>query len=143
MKMPRVKLAMGSVVVATTFLCAGCSKRVYTTRDRWLLSRDSITEVRVQFDSIWERDSIYVEVRGDTLRHEVHKWRYRDRILRDTVERLRQDTVVRIEQRPAEAPAPALKWRERLFLNIGKGALCIVALGSLILIIRFLCRKSP
>lgn len=62
-------------------LCA-CSPRVQTLREVEYRDRDVVHNFR---DSIHTRDSIYVEVKGDTVYKFRDRLRYRDRIKTDTV----------------------------------------------------------
>lgn len=87
----RLKL---SVALTAVLLTCGCTKRIYVPVDRYVMARDSLRRVEVRYDSVCERDSIVVTQRGDTVNREVWRWRYRDRMARDTLWRERRDTVV-------------------------------------------------
>jgi hypothetical protein len=43
---------------------------------------------RLRVDSIYSRDSIFLYVKGDTVRLEKYIYRYQDRLVRDTVSRV-------------------------------------------------------
>lgn len=57
---------------------------------------DSVYVAKAQRDSIFERDSVYVAVKADTVFFSRVQYRYRDRILRDTVCVLSIDTISKI-----------------------------------------------
>ena len=54
---------------------------------------DSVYVNKVQRDSIRLQDSIFVFVKGDTVRIEKYKYLYRDRAVRDTVRLVERDSV--------------------------------------------------
>lgn len=54
---------------------------------------DSVYVNKVQRDSIRLQDSIFVFVKGDTVRIEKYKYLYRDRVVRDTVRLVERDSV--------------------------------------------------
>lgn len=57
---------------------------------------DSVYVAKAQRDSIFERDSVYVAVKADTVFFSRVQYRYRDRILRDTICVLSIDTISKI-----------------------------------------------
>ena len=64
---------------------------------------DSVCVSQMQRDSTYERDSIFVAIKADTVFLTKTQYRYRDRMLRDTVRVLRCDTsvkVVEVEKEP-------------------------------------------
>lgn len=104
---------------------------------------DSLVNRLARLDSVYNRDSIYVYVKGDTVTRYVEKTRYRYQLQRDTILKTitRVDTVfierrdsikivqpVEVERRP--------RWHETLFIHIGR--LCSL---SFILWILFLYLK--
>ena len=54
---------------------------------------DSVYVNKVQRDSIRLQDSIFVFVKGDTVRIEKYKYLYRDRVVVDTVRLVERDSV--------------------------------------------------
>ena len=93
---------------------------------------DSVYVAKVQRDSIYERDSVFVAVKADTVFVSKVQYRYRDRFVRDTVSVLRCDTVtkvVEVEKR--------LSRREQLKMDIGGGVMWLFPLlAGLIFFIR-------
>ena len=55
--------------------------------------RDSVYIDRLNRDSIYQRDSIYIIVKGDTVFKYQYKYSYRDKLVRDTVAVVRRDSI--------------------------------------------------
>ena len=55
--------------------------------------RDSVYIDRLKRDSIYQRDSIYIIVKGDTVFKYQYKYSYRDKLVRDTVAVVRCDSI--------------------------------------------------
>lgn len=83
---------------------------------------------KVQRDSIYQQDSIYILDRGDTVLITKTKYLYKDRMVRDTVYRSRTDSI----QIPYPVERKLTKW-EQFRLDIGGWAM-----GGFIVIIIFL-----
>lgn len=62
--------------------------------------RDSVYIDRLKRDSIYQRDSIYIIVKGDTVFKYQYKYSYRDKLVRDTVAVVKRDSI----PYPVEAP---------------------------------------
>lgn len=142
------KIVMRLISIALTFILllilGGCTRKVYLAKDRYLVSHDSISSIRMRTDTIIEKDSVFVAQRGDTLIRESYRWRTRDRWRIDTVVRLHHDTVRCIEQKEVPVPGHSiLSWRERLLQGLGRGALWILFAVAVLLAIRFLYRRNP
>ena len=80
------------LVVALGILLAlsSCSPRVvenihYKRDTTYIVKRDSVR--------FYDRDSIFVKEKGDTIYQYVEKWRWRDRVRMDTICRFRVDSV--------------------------------------------------
>lgn len=79
---------------------------------------DSMFVAKVERDSIYQLDSVFVETKADTVYLSKVQYRYHDRIVRDTVSVLCCDTitkVVEVEKR--------LSRFEQLKLDVGNGVL--------------------
>ena len=103
-----------AVLIVISLLC-GCRAVKYVPVET--VRTDSVYVDRWQMDSVYVRDSVWVNRRtvGDTVYQDkvVYKWRYRDRRLWDTLRILRYDTV--------EMPVPVereLGWWERARLKL-------------------------
>ena len=90
---------------------------------------DSIFVAKVERDSIYERDSIFLAVKADTVFKTSLKYVYRDRIVRDTVSMLRCDTIVKI----VEVEKPLSFWQQKK-MKLGSVAMWIVPLLAGIII---------
>ena len=55
--------------------------------------RDSVYIDRLKRDSIYQRDSIYIIVKGDTVFKYQYKYSYRDKLVRDTIAVVRRDSI--------------------------------------------------
>lgn len=90
-------------VLLLALLLASCSprivERVITQRDTtYIVKRDSVT--------FYDRDSIFIREKGDTVYQYVERWRWRDRVRVDTITRVKVDslTVERIKEVPVQIP---------------------------------------
>ena len=86
-----------------------CSPRIV---ERLVIQRDTTTVVKV--DSVWhyQKDSVFVKEKGDTVFQYVERIRYRDRVKVDTFVRVRVDSVAveRIKEVKVEKP---LSWWQK------------------------------
>lgn len=89
--------AIWPLCLAALLLITGCTRKVYIPLEREREVHDTVYSMLERIDTIMVRDSAVTEVRGDTVRMEVWRWRERVRQVRDTVIRVRTDTV-RIEK---------------------------------------------
>lgn len=93
---------------------------------------DSLYQAIVRRDSTYQRDSVFLYVKGDTVTKYVERTRYQIRTLTDTVTRFiflhdtayisRQDSTMVSRQVVEEKP---VKWHERLFMLVGR--MCCLA----------------
>lgn len=83
---------------------------------------------KIQRDSIYQLDSIYILDRGDTILITKTKYLYKDRLVRDTVYKSKIDSI----QVPYPVERKLTKW-EQLRLDIGGWAM-----GGFIVMIIFL-----
>lgn len=95
------------IIAALTLMC-GCTRRVYMPVER--ISEKTRTDtvyVRLtSFDSVADRDTVRIEIKGDTVRESVTRWRIRYRDRRDTVARYR--TIVVRDSIPIPYPVERL-----------------------------------
>ena len=68
-----------------------CSCRAPQMVER--VNRDSVYIDRLKRDSIYQRDSIYMLIKGDTVYKYEYKYRYRDKLLRDTISIYKTDSI--------------------------------------------------
>lgn len=105
-------------------LLAGCKSVQYVPVET--VRTDSIYVDRYQRDSIYQRDSVFVNrwIAGDTIYQDKVVWKYvyRDMVKYDTVATLRSDTI----NVPYPVECKLSKW-EQLKLNVGGWAIgCMV-----------------
>ena len=100
-------LILLSIVIE--LLTGGCSPRVI---EHIVYQHDTTKVVKV--DSIWkyEKDSVFVKEKGDTVYKYVERIRYRDRYKVDTLVRVKVDSVVveRVKEVKVEKP---LSWWQK------------------------------
>lgn len=81
-------------LLLSAFIFAACTTTKYVPVES--VRVDSVYVAKTQRDSIFERDSVYVAVKADTVFFSRVQYRYRDRILRDTICVLSIDTISKI-----------------------------------------------
>lgn len=89
--------------------------------------RDSVYIDRLKRDSIYQRDSIYIMVKGDTVFKYQYKYSYRDKLIRDTVAVVRRDSI----PYPVEVPKYVerkLSWWQNTLLWSGVLAWLLIIL---------------
>ena len=108
---------------------AGCKSVQYVPMET--VRTDSIYVDRYQRDSIYQRDSVFVNrwTAGDTIYQDKVIWKYvyRDKVKYDTVTTLRSDTI----NVPYPVECKLSKW-EQLKLNVGGWAISIIIIIVLI-----------
>lgn len=108
---------------------AGCKSVQYVPMKT--VRTDSIYVDRYQRDSIYQRDSVFVNrwTAGDTIYQDKVVWKYvyRDKVKYDTVAILRSDTI----NVPYPVECKLSKW-EQLKLNVGGWAISIIIIIVLI-----------
>ena len=82
---------------------------------------DSVYVNKVQRDSIRLQDSIFVFVKGDTVRIEKYKYLYRDRVVVDTVYKVQCDTI----RVPYPVEKPLTRW-QKWKLDLGGFAMAAI-----------------
>ena len=78
-------------VLLMLVMSAVCSCSTPRVSER--IVRDSVYIDRLKRDSIYQRDSIYIIVKGDTVFKYQYKYSYRDKLVRDTVAVVRRDSI--------------------------------------------------
>lgn len=110
---------------------AGCKSVQYVPMET--VRTDSIYVDRYQRDSIYQRDSVFVNrwTAGDTIYQDKVVWKYvyRDKVKYDTVAILRSDTV----RVPYPVERKNTKW-EQIRLDVGGWAIGVVIITILIVI---------
>lgn len=117
-------LFWGLLICTLISLLSGCKSVQYVPVET--VRTDSVYIDRYQHDSIYQRDSIFVNrwTAGDTVYQDKVVWKYvyRDKVVYDTVAILRSDTV----RVPYPVERRLTKW-EQVRLNVGGWAIgCMV-----------------
>ena len=89
-----------------------------TTKTVERVKRDSVYVDRLKRDSIYQRDSIYMLIKGDTVYKYEYKYLYRDKLLRDTISISKTDSI----PYPVEVPKyvdKKLSWWQSTLLYTG------------------------
>lgn len=104
------------ILIVLTIFVNSCTTTKYVPVES--VRVDSVYVARVERDSIFEKDSVFVMAKADTVFVSRVQYRYRDRIVRDTLSVVQRDTITRvveIEQR--------LSRSEQLKMDVGGGVL--------------------
>lgn len=88
-----------ALLMATLWLICSCSTVKYVPVEN--TNSDSIYIYQLERDSIFVKDSVFVQTVADTVYHTRVQWRFRDRVVRDTVRVVKRDTttVVRLVEK--------------------------------------------
>ena len=76
-----------AVVIAAALLVASCSPRIV---ERLVYQHDTTQVVRIDSVRYWQKDSVFIREKGDTVFQYVEKVRYRDRFRIDTLKEVRE-----------------------------------------------------
>lgn len=108
-------------------LCPACTKKIYVPVETIRTVEDSTHRVQIRCDTVVERDSIWMEVKGDTVVKESWKFRERVSLKRDTVYIAREEKEERQKIVETEKPQRSKKFPSRWLIIIG------IALAAIIL----------
>lgn len=84
---------------------------------------------KLQRDSIYMLDSVYVKEKGDTVLIEKYKYLYRDKLVRDTMYISKADSI----QVPYPVEKELTKWQQ-LCVNVGGWAIGTVIITILVVV---------
>ena len=107
---PGEYLAALAFITSVILLClglGGCSPRIY---ERVITQRDTTYIVKRDSVRFYDRDSIFIREKGDTIYQYVEKWRWRDRVRVDTIYRARVDSVFVDRIKEVEVSKPLSWW---------------------------------
>ena len=96
------------VILLIAIMASACSPRVIETIH---VQHDTTYIQKVQIDSVYKRDSIYVKDKGDTVYIYRELWREKYKYLRDTVAVVRVDSVAVEREKIVEVEKPLSKWK--------------------------------
>lgn len=127
--------AMTGLFIVSLFLLlilSGCSPKIY---ERVVYQKDTTYVSKIDSIYKYERDSVFVREKGDTVYKYVERVRYRDRYKVDTLIKVKVDSVAveRIKEVKVEKP---LSWWQKFRI----GAFWWL-LGSVVLLLLWTFRK--
>ena len=130
--MERIKgFLWGIMACILISILTGCKSVQYVPLET--VKTDSLYVDRYQHDSIYQRDSVFVNrwTAGDTVYQDKVVWKYvyRDKVKYDTVSVLRSDTV----RVPYPVERRLTKW-EQVRLNVGGWVVALVVITILVVV---------
>ena len=158
--MTRIKQTIHAALLLTlALLMAACSKKVYVPVERVRIDStavyraDSLTRILATRDTVIERDSVVLMVKGDSVVKEVWRWRDRVSVVRDTVRDGQTRAYTRVVRDTVSVPYAVevvkevekpLSWWEKTLRGCGWVAIAAVALTAAWLAVRgWLRRQVP
>lgn len=124
-------LFWGLLICTLISLLSGCKSVQYVPVET--VRTDSVYIDRYQRDSIYQRDSVFVNrwTAGDTVYQDKVVWKYvyRDKVKYDTVSVLRSDSV----RVPYPVERRLTKW-EQVRLNVGGWVIALVVITILVVV---------
>lgn len=85
----------GVLFILVAFAVSSCRSAMSPVEN---VSRDTTYVAKIERDSIYVRDSIFVCTKADTVYHTRVQWKLRDRIVRDTVYKEKCDTTTVVRE---------------------------------------------
>ena len=126
-------LVMWVVAIILASMLSGCRSVQYVPVE--VAKYDTTYINKVQRDSIYQLDSIYIRDKGDTVLITKTKYIYRDKLIRDTVYASRVDSI----QVPYPIEKQLTRWQQ-FRLNLGGWAIGILVIliivGAIWLVIK-------
>ena len=122
-----------AVMLLAVLLLSGCTTTREVTVEK--VRTDTTYVTKLQTDSIYRHDSVYVKESGGTVYVERWHTSWRDRTRVDTIIKLRTDTVYRYEQTGRER-AKQLTWWQRTRMYAGDVMLLALLAGMVYVCIR-------
>ena len=99
-------------------VCVSCRSIKYVPIES--IKHDSVYINRIKYDSIYHKDSIYMLVKGDTVYTYKYKYQYRDKLIRDTVNVTKRDSIpYPVEVVKTVTVEKKLSWWQTLFIWTG------------------------
>lgn len=123
------ELARIIVLILLAIMLYGCKSIQYVPVET--IKRDTTYISQIKIDSIYHRDSIYVEHKGDTVYLSKYKYLYKYIEKHDTLWREKTDTIQVVY--PVEAQLT--KW-QKIKINMGE-----YLIAAIVLIVIWLCAK--
>ena len=118
-------LALCIIVVG----CKTTTKIVEVPIEKVVTKTDSIYITKVKVDSVFEKDSIYINtyVKGDTIYRDNYRFisRWRDRVKLDTIHKTHTDTI-KVEKAITIEVEKPLSWWQKVKQDVGGIAMGIL-----------------
>jgi hypothetical protein len=96
---------------------------------------DSVFIEQYQRDTVYRLDSVIIRTIADTVYKDAWRYIYRDRVVRDTVLKVRRDTVPRVVRVEKE-----LSRMDRIKLSLGEVALYAILVAAAVAAMWFMKR---
>ena len=119
--------ALRAIVFALVLLAVGCTSQRVIEVPVERVRTDSVYLTKLQRDTLVERDSVVMQIVGDTVYRTHVKYIYKTRLLRDTVLKQRTDTITKVVTVEKERRRTASDY----VFGIGLGAIAVLALVGL------------
>lgn len=120
-----LSLALCIIVVG----CKTTTKIVEVPVEKEVIKTDSIYITKVKVDSVFEKDSIYINtyVKGDTIYRDNYRFisRWRDRVKLDTIYKTHTDTI-KVEKAITIEVEKPLSWWQKVKQDVGGIAMGIL-----------------
>lgn len=117
------------VLILLAIMLYGCKSIQYVPVET--IKRDTTYISQIKIDSIYHRDSIYIEHKGDTVYLSKYKYLYKYIEKHDTLWREKVDTI----QVAYPVEAQLTKW-QKIKINMGE-----YLIAAIVLIVIWLCAK--
>lgn len=115
-----------------TLFVNGCAPKVVPVER---VKIDSVFIAQYQRDTIYRLDSVVIRTVADTVHKDAWRYIYHDRIVRDTVLKVRRDTVPRVVRVEKE-----LSRMDRIKLSLGEVALYAILVAAAVAAMWFMKR---
>lgn len=119
------------LLILVVVLASACTTTRYVEVP--VVHTDTLRENRIERDSVWLHDSIYVKewAKGDTVYVEKVKWKiqWENHVTHDTIYQSRTDSVAKPYPVYVEKEvAKKLTWWQKTQMYVGDGALLVIVL---------------
>lgn len=130
------------LLVCATSL-SGCGTYKTRTMVEEKLTHDSIFVYKEKVDTLLERDSVILQTKGDTVFVCEIKYRYKSRIVRDTIHTAKADTAYIPVEVPVEKEVErSLTLYQKFMMEAGRVGCSIVLFGLLTALTIFILKKK-
>ena len=129
-----VGLCVAMMVAGLCFMLCSCTTQsvpVETVR------HDSVFFAKIQKDSIFVRDSVFIRQKGDPVFKDKFKLVYKSVLLRDTMMTIKTDSI------PVPIPVEKKRtWWEQTKIDIAHTAVSLVAIVILYLLMKWMVKRT-